>query len=238
MTDATEQSDSQSASRIAAVVVAAGSGKRFGDREKVFLDLAGRPLLLWSVECFKRHPAIHRVVVVLGEHTIEQGRAMLDAAGNREVVTCLGGAERSDSMRAGLMCVPDADIVLVHDAARPLLSSTLVSRVVTAARTHGAAIPVLPVSDTLHRRGLSDESAGVVDRSELAAAQTPQGARRDWLLAALTAEGKPTDEGGMLQAAGYPVALVEGDPQNIKITWPFDLAIARAIVAVSTEGAS
>ncbi|MCO5176058.1 MAG: 2-C-methyl-D-erythritol 4-phosphate cytidylyltransferase [Thermomicrobiales bacterium] len=211
---------------------------RFGDREKVFLDLAGRPLLLWSVECFASHPAIDRVVVVLGEHTIERGRALLDSAGNSDVMTCLGGAERSDSMRAGLMCVPDANIVLVHDAARPLLSEALVTRVIAAAQTHGAAIPVLPISDTLHRLGPSGQSAGVVDRSQLAAAQTPQAARREWLLSALTAEGSATDEGGMLHAAGYPVALVEGDPRNIKITWPFDLAIARAIVAATAEGAS
>lgn len=233
MTDTSEQHQPQT---TAAIIVAAGSGRRFGDHEKVFLELAGRPLLLWSTECFRSHPAIDIVVVVLGQHTIEQGRALLDAAGHSDVLTCLGGAERSDSMRAGLLCVADADIVLVHDAARPLLSEVLVSRVIDAARAHGAAIPVLPVSDTLHRRSATGESAGIVERSELAAAQTPQAARREWLLSALATEGSRTDEGGMLQAAGYPVALVEGDPRNIKITWPFDVAIARAIVAATAEG--
>lgn len=231
MHDATDSHSTAPAGTVGAVVVAAGSGTRFGDREKVFLDLAGRPLLLWSVERLARHPAVQRVVVVLGEHTIERGRALLGGAGLATVTTCLGGATRADSTRAGLACLPDAGIVLVHDAARPLLDDALIDRVIAASRKVGAAIPVVPVSDTLHRTTPDGRSAGVVNRETLAAAQTPQAARRDWLISALDRAGQATDEGGMLQVAGYPVALVAGNARNLKITWPLDLAIARSILA-------
>ena len=220
---------------VAAIVVAAGSGTRFGDSEKVFLDLAGRPLLLWSVERLARHRTIEQVVVVLGVHTHDRGRMLLDSAGLTGVVTCAGGATRADSARSGLARLPDAGIILVHDAARPLLDATLIDRVIAAARQTGAAIPVIPVSDTLHRRADRGVSGGVVDRDSLAAAQTPQAARRDWLANALSHTGQSTDEGGMLQQAGYPVALVAGDTRNLKITWPIDLVIARAIMAAGEE---
>lgn len=221
---------------VAAIVVAAGSGTRFGDREKVFLDLAGQPLLLWSVQCLARHPMVDHVVVVLGAHTIERGRTLLDAAGLSMVATCSGGATRADSTRAGLACAPDAGIVLVHDAARPLVSSALIDRVIAATHQTGAAIPTVPVGDTLHYRASGSRSGGIVDRESVAAAQTPQGTRRDWLASALDRPGQPTDEGGMLQAAGYPVALVDGEAHNLKITWPIDLVIARAILAADEEG--
>ncbi|HMM42187.1 MAG TPA: 2-C-methyl-D-erythritol 4-phosphate cytidylyltransferase, partial [Thermomicrobiales bacterium] len=135
------------------------------------------------------------------------------------------------STRAGLAYLPDAGIVVVHDAARPLLDDALIDRIIAASRKVGAAIPVVPVSDTLHRTTPDGRSAGVVDRETLAAAQTPQAARRDWLVDALDRAGQATDEGGMLQAAGYPVALVAGDARNLKITWPLDLTIARSILA-------
>lgn len=228
MDDAT---DSHSTAPVGAIVVAAGSGTRFGNHEKVFLELASRPLLLWSVERLARHREIERVVVVLGEHTVERGRSMLDEAGYVAVTTCLGGATRADSTRAGLACLPDVAIVLIHDAARPLLDDALIDRVLAAARRTGAAIPVVPVSDTLHRRTPEGYSGGVVDRETLAAAQTPQAVRHDWLVRALEGGEQSTDEGGMLQAAGYPVALVSGNQRNVKITWPLDLAIARAILA-------
>lgn len=235
MHDATDSYSTAPTGPVAAIVVAAGSGTRFGDREKVFLDLAGRPLLLWSVERLVRHPAVERVVVVLGEHTIERGRALLDGAGLTTVATCLGGATRADSTRAGLACLPDAGIILVHDAARPLVDDALIDRVIVASREVGAAIPVMPVSDTLHRKTPDGRSDGVVDRETLVAAQTPQAARRDWLADALARAGQATDEGGLLQAAGYPVALVAGNARNLKITWPLDVAIARSILAAEEE---
>lgn len=236
MDDTTVTSSPARHPAVAAVVVAAGSGSRFGDREKILLDLGGRALLLWSVERLARHSAVRRVVVVLAPHTLERGRVLLDEAGYTDVATCLGGETRADSTRSGLACVPDADVVLVHDAARPLLDDALIDRVVDAACQTGAAIPVVPVSDTLHRRTEGDRSGGIVDRESVAAAQTPQAARREWLLNALERVEQATDEGGLLQAAGYPVALVAGDARNIKITWPLDLTIARAILQENEEG--
>ncbi|MEX2314906.1 MAG: 2-C-methyl-D-erythritol 4-phosphate cytidylyltransferase, partial [Thermomicrobiales bacterium] len=124
--------------------------------------------------------------------------------------------------------------VVVHDAARPLVTAALAQRVIDAALASGAAVPVVPVSDTLHTVSPDGTLAATLDRSNLRAAQTPQVARRDWLEHACRVAAGTTDEGGLLTAAGYPVTLVDGDPGNLKITWPEDLALAEAILALRT----
>jgi 2-C-methyl-D-erythritol 4-phosphate cytidylyltransferase len=135
-------------------------------------------------------------------------------------------------VRAGLAALTVACThVAVHDAARPLVTATLVERVIKAALGDGAAVPVVPVGDTLHVISLEGTILSTPDRSGLRAAQTPQVARRDWLERAYRVADGTTDEGGLLHAAGYPVRLVDGDPTNLKITWPADLALAEALLA-------
>jgi 2-C-methyl-D-erythritol 4-phosphate cytidylyltransferase len=222
---------SDSPPRIGAVIVAAGSGVRFGQAGKVFADLDGRPVLAWSLECFARHPRIGPVVVVLGAHTLDMGNRMILDFGLLQTRTCLGGATRSDSVRAGLAHLSDMEYVLVHDGARPLISDALIDTVIDATVESGAAVPVLPLSDTVHVIGADGRSAGVVDRTPLRAAQTPQGARVALLNDAFDTASSASDEGSLLLAAGVSVVLVDGDPTNIKITWPGDLEIAQALIA-------
>jgi 2-C-methyl-D-erythritol 4-phosphate cytidylyltransferase len=215
---------------LGVVIVAAGSGVRFGDAGKALALLAGRPLLSWSLALFEALPETHEIVVVAGAHTIDRCAALL-AESNSRVTVVEGGETRADSMLAGLTALSDEiSHVAVHDAARPLATVALARRVVAAAVSAGAAVPVVPVSDTLHEIGANGQIAATPDRAILRAAQTPQIARRDWLLAAGQTASGSTDEGGMLHAAGYPVALVEGDPANLKITWPEDLALAEALL--------
>jgi 2-C-methyl-D-erythritol 4-phosphate cytidylyltransferase / 2-C-methyl-D-erythritol 2,4-cyclodiphosphate synthase len=217
---------------IAGIVVAAGRGARFGDPvPKQFARLRGRTLVDLAVEVLAGQPSISGTVVVLPpDHTrgpvAEEVRAL---PGVIDVVA--GGASRSRSVRHGIDAAAPCRHVLVHDAARPLTSAAIVTAVVEAMLQHGAAIPVVPVADTLKEDDGSGFSAGTLDRSRLRLAQTPQGSQTDWLVDALERawrEGvEPTDEAQALERAGRRVALVPGDPRNVKITERADLEAAR-----------
>lgn len=150
-----------------------------------------------------------------------------------------GGATRSASVRAGLAAVPmDADIIIVHDAARPLAGVSLFAAVVDAVRTTGVdgAIPVVPVSDTL-KRVEGGRIVETVSRDGLVAIQTPQAFVAEALRAAHTGGGEATDDAGLLEASGLVVGTVEGDPRNLKLTRPEDLALAEAMMGEALPGA-
>jgi 2-C-methyl-D-erythritol 4-phosphate cytidylyltransferase len=203
------------------IVVAAGSGSRFG-RPKQYEEIAGRPVLDWSVGAARAAaggPGDGVVVVVPPE------RAAEPASGADTVVG--GGATRSSSVRAGLAAVPgDAEVIVVHDGARPLAGAELFARVVGAVRDGAdAALPAVDVTDTLRHR-----SGGAVDRNELVAVQTPQAFRASVLRRAHAAEPEATDDASLVEAAGGKVVVVEGSPANLKITRPVDLAIAEALL--------
>jgi 2-C-methyl-D-erythritol 4-phosphate cytidylyltransferase len=218
--------------QLGVVIVAAGSGVRFGDAGKALVTLAGRPLLSWSLALFAALDEVGEIVIVAGEHTFERCEALIPSTIAPRTMVVGGGATRAESVRAGLHALsPAVTHVAIHDAARPLATPALVQRVIDAAFDVGAAVPAVPVGDTLHTIGVDGTIASTPDRSQLRAAQTPQVARRDWLEVAYQGGAGTTDEGGLLAAAGYPVRLVEGDPDNIKITWPGDLTLAEAIVA-------
>ena len=222
---------------IGVVIVAAGSGVRFGDAGKALAPLAGRPVLAWSLSLFASLPIVSEIVVVAGPHTQAGCLMLIGAVSHPHVSVVSGGATRADSVRSGLAALgPGCTHVAVHDAARPLVTAALVRRVVDAALEGGAAVPVVPVGDTLHVISSDGAIASTPDRGPLRAAQTPQVARRDWLEQAYRVADGTTDEGGLLHAAGYPVALVDGDPANLKITWPEDLLLAEALLA-AREGA-
>jgi 2-C-methyl-D-erythritol 4-phosphate cytidylyltransferase len=218
-------------------VVAGGSGRRFGGR-KQFLPLAGRPVASWSVRA-ARSVADGVVLVVPAPDSDDAddvsvpipGSTGEDALGATFVVP--GGATRADSVRAGLAAVPaDAEVIVVHDAARPLAGPDLFSAVVDAVRAGdvGGAVPVVPVTDTLKRVD-AGRVVATVDRDGLLAVQTPQAFAADALRAAHAGAGDATDDAGLLEAAGLVVAAVAGDPRNLKLTRPEDLALAEALLA-------
>jgi 2-C-methyl-D-erythritol 4-phosphate cytidylyltransferase/2-C-methyl-D-erythritol 2,4-cyclodiphosphate synthase len=223
---------SRSQPDFAAVVVAAGRSTRFGGSlPKQFLDVGGRPLLERAVRALRERPAVAGVVVVLPADLLEGPDADRVRGWPGVTAVVAGGPARSDSVRRGLRVVPPLPHVLVHDAARPLAGPDLVERVIEATRIHGAAVPCVPIPDTVKRVDSEGRVEATVDRSTLRAAQTPQGARRDWLVEALdraAAEGAAvTDEAAALERAGRPVQVVAGDPRNVKITTPEDLAVLR-----------
>jgi 2-C-methyl-D-erythritol 4-phosphate cytidylyltransferase/2-C-methyl-D-erythritol 2,4-cyclodiphosphate synthase len=215
---------------VVGVVVAAGRSTRFGGaRPKQFEPLGGPTVLERSVLALSGHPDVRGVIVVLSPEEASGPRAadVLKIPGVLGIAP--GGATRARSVLSGVRQQASSH-VLVHDAARPLVPPAVVRAVVEATLRHGAAVPVVPVPDTV-----KEESAGFVartlDRTLLRLAQTPQGARTDWLLDALAkadaAGVAPTDEAQALELAGYRVAVVPGDRDNRKITEPRDLEEAR-----------
>jgi len=203
------------------VVVAAGSGTRFGG-PKQLEDLGGQTVLARSLATAR--DASQGVVVVLPAELLDAGAA----TGADAIVS--GGATRSASVRSGLAAVPDAaEIVLVHDAARPLASLGLYDAVVAAVRGGAdAALPGAPIHDTVRHR-----DGGVLDRDALVAVQTPQGFRAAALRAAHAPGGEATDDVALVEAAGGRVVVVPGDERNLKITHPSDLVVARALLDLS-----
>lgn len=219
--------------RTSALIVAAGAGTRFGGR-KQFAYLQGKPVLEWTLERFQSHEEVGAIVLVLPD---EQDRKHYRLRYAKIVDTVRGGERRQDSVWQGFRLLDErsADIVLVHDGARPLVGATLISRVITAAWAEGAAVPVLSVEETV-KEVREGKVLRTVDRSALARAQTPQGFRYGVLRTALEAARKErfygTDEAGLVERIGLPVAVVEGDPRNIKITTPIDLTVAEALLDV------
>jgi 2-C-methyl-D-erythritol 4-phosphate cytidylyltransferase len=204
------------------IVVAAGTSTRFG-RPKQYVDLCGRRVLDWSVASARR--ACHGVVVVLPSADV----AGADVAGADAVRA--GGPTRSGSVRAGIEAVPaDAQVIVVHDAARPLARPELWTAVVAAVEAGAdAAIPGVPVTDTIKRVG-RDAMVETLDRSELVAVQTPQAFRAAALRAAHVGGPEASDDAALIEAAGGRVVVVAGDPDNIKLTGPTDLDVLRLLL--------
>lgn len=220
--------------RVAALVLAAGRGERLGASvPKAFLPLAGRPLVVRAIEALAARPEVERIVPVLPAADLARFAALGLAGDGRLAAPVAGGAERQDSMRAGLAALPDGiEIVAVHDAARPLVRPEDVGRVIAAAARTGAALLAVPVRDTL-KRARAGRVTETLARADCWAAQTPQAFRVALLREALAkAEAQGfvgTDDAQLVERLGAPVEIVEGDPGNLKITWPEDVALAEAL---------
>jgi 2-C-methyl-D-erythritol 4-phosphate cytidylyltransferase / 2-C-methyl-D-erythritol 2,4-cyclodiphosphate synthase len=215
-----------------AVIVAAGGSRRMGGLDKLQAPVLGRPLLAWTIDAFASSPVIDRLVIVTAADRVAILASEPWLPTRAAVVR--GGATRQQSVAAGVAHLDGADPdggdrpVLIHDGARPLVSVALIDAVATAVGRHGAAIPVMPVSETVKRLdgGLVHET---LDRSNLATAQTPQGARRTLLRKAWARyppAGGPefTDEAALLEACRIPVHAIPGEAANLKVTVPDDLS--------------
>lgn len=213
-----------------AVVVAAGAGMRMRGADKLFSLVGGRPLLAHSVAAFESCEEIDRLVLVVSEASLKRGKALVAEQGFKKVVTvCTGGPRRQDSVRCGLAALGPCDLVAVHDGGRPLLRPAMISRGLEAAREHGAAVPVVPLVDTIKEIDETGAVTRTLDRSRLVAVQTPQAFRYDLLLRAHgEVTGDVTDDAAMVEALGHSVATFEGSSRNVKITTPEDLLLAEA----------
>lgn len=221
--------------RTGAVIVAAGSAERMGGLDKVMAPLAGVAMVLHSVRAFHETHDVDEIVLVTRPELLDRLHRMTEERGYSKVRRVVrGGATRAESSRHGVSALsPDIELVLVHDAARPLVTPALVARVVEAARTGGAAFPgVAPVSTI--KREADGASAGTVPRESLREAQTPQGFRRELLARAFARairDGlEPTDEASMVEHLGERVAIILGERRNLKVTVPEDLEVAEALL--------
>jgi 2-C-methyl-D-erythritol 4-phosphate cytidylyltransferase len=218
-----------------AILVAAGRGERMGaDQPKAFVLVAGQPMLLHSARAFDAAPSVDGIVAVVPADRIGAAREMLvGVRAVREVVA--GGERRQDSVQRGLEALPPGfdGVVLVHDAARPLVEVALIESVARAAAEHDAALPVLDLVDTV-KRLRDDRVVETLDRSELGAAQTPQGFRVALLRRAYDRAYRDdvllTDEAMAVERLGEPVVAVKGSARNRKLTTPEDLAWAETLL--------
>ena len=216
-----------------AILLAAGSSERMDGIDKLWASLRGEPLIAHSLRMLASVPAVDVLVVVA---PAERHEALCAFAANLdcELRGVEGGARRQDSVAAGIAAAPGAGWYLVHDGARPLATAELARRVLDAAREHGAAVPALPLADTLKRLDPDGRVIETVDRSELWAVQTPQAFAGDLLRRAHAREpAHATDDAALVERLGEPVATVPGEVTNIKITTPADLDLARALLALA-----
>lgn len=222
--------------RTAVLVPAAGRGERLGPgAPKALRLLGGVPMLVHAVRALAASRAVDIVVVAAPEGDVDEVSAILaDQVDSAEVIIVSGGDTRQGSVARALIALPDeVDVVLVHDAARPLVPSELVSAVVAAVRSgHVAVVPGLAVVDTIKSVDEADDVSGTIDRSILRAVQTPQGFTRTVLQQAhALADDDATDDAGLVERLGMPVHVIPGHEEAFKVTRPFDILVAEAVLA-------
>lgn len=211
--------------KTSVIITAGGMGKRMGG-PKQFLNIMGKPMVLWTIEAFKNTKCIDEIILVVAEE-------FMDEALKFGLPTAKGGQERSDSVRNGLELVSDSsDIILIHDGARPLVTSEIIKSAIAEARNSGAVVVGVPVKDTIKKVGSCElVVVSTPDREFLWQAQTPQAFKRDIIIEAYKkAKGPATDDSKLVEDLGLQVKMVMGSYENIKITTPDDLVFAEAVL--------
>jgi len=228
--------DPSPSGRVAALVPAAGRGERLGPgAPKALRELSGSPMLVHAVKALAASPLVDLVVVAAPAESVEQVRSLLGGSEiGAELAVVAGGETRPESVARALINLPhDVDVVLVHDAARPLVPVEVVSSVAAAVREgHPAVIPVLPMVDTIRSVDAGGSITGTVPRDQLRAVQTPQGFQRSVLQRAhAEVDDSVTDDAGMVESLGIPLHAVEGHEESFKVTRPMDIVLAEAVIA-------
>jgi len=215
---------------IDTIIVAAGSGSRLGfPIPKAFVPLAGKPLLSWSLDIFLNHPSIRKVILVVPQPMLDETASKF---GSARVSCVIGGSERWESVRNGVNA-SDADFVLIHDAARPFVTVTVIDSILDKSVHSDCIFTATPVVDTI-RKFTGDTAGETIDREELVRVGTPQFSNRSALknafLSIKPGDALPTDEVMLMQKNGYPATIAWGDPNNFKITTIEDLRLAEALI--------
>lgn len=227
--------------KCSAVVVSAGLARRMGGVDKVLAPLGELPVLVHTLYAFQDCPAIHEIIVVAREDlVVEVGRLCREFNLDKVRKVIVGGQERVHSVQAGLGEVdPEAELIAIHDGARPLVSQEIIRDTVARAALTGAAAPAVPLVDTI-KRGEEGQTVETVDRSQLWAVQTPQVFEAVLIKAATKKaleDGElPTDDCGSVERLGMRVTLTSGSRENLKITTPLDLILGEAVLRARAEG--
>ncbi len=215
----------------AIIVLAAGRGERFGQK-KQFMQISGKSMLWWSLETIAKLESVAQTILVLPQTDHSDAARLIGTHTVSDIV--VGGSERTDSVRSALAVLSDdIEVVLVHDAARPLASPELFSSVIEGAKTAGSALPCVEVADTI-KEIEGDRVVATLDRARLRAAQTPQGFSRDLLVAAygsaLAGGIIGTDDASLVEAMDVDVTVIPGERDNIKVTSPRDAQMVELIM--------
>lgn len=221
-------------SGLAAIIVGGGHSRRMHGHDKLYAPLGGRPVVAATVEAFEAAASVDAVILVVADDRVAHCQALARERDWRKIsAICTGGASRSHSVANGLRALQStpAAYVAVHDAARPFASPELIDRVLAAAQQHGAAVPGIPIADTIRRVDGYDQACETLPRGALRAVQTPQIFARALLEQAYREQQAHlaafTDDAAVVEATGAPVHVVPGDYGNMKITTPTDLAFAQ-----------
>ncbi len=204
-----------------------------GGVDKIFLPLAGAPVLAHTILAFEAVAAVQQVAVVLSPGNLEAGRRLVAELRAIKVAAVVsGGARRQDSARAGLAALAPSDLVLIHDVARPLVTGEVIERCIAGAVEQGAVVAAVPATDTVKQVEPAGRITQTLDRTRLWLAQTPQAFRRALIERAYAEVVEDaTDDAAMVEKLGQPVYVALGDPANLKITTPADVALAEALLA-------
>jgi 2-C-methyl-D-erythritol 4-phosphate cytidylyltransferase len=219
-----------------AVVVAAGKSERYGHRPKVLEMAGGKPLLAWSIEALSSSSCVREMVIVGRERSLNHIQHIADDYADRiSIRTCPGGTNRQDSVRAGVRRLAEhLEVAVIQDAARPLVTSSMIDSVAVTARKHGAAITAAAVTDTIKLVD-GERVVKTLPREQLWAAQTPQAFRlvelRTAVEAYTSADRQFTDEAGLFEELGHDVRVCPATTVNIKVTFPQDLVLVGALLA-------
>jgi 2-C-methyl-D-erythritol 4-phosphate cytidylyltransferase len=217
-------------SGLGVVVVAAGTSQRMAGINKLFARLKGKPLLTWSVDTCQRYSLVQQIVLVLNDEDLARGQKLKKERGWSKVSLCPGGARRQDSVRGGLKQIGGCDLVMIHDGARPFLTTDLIEDGLKLVGKTEAAVAAVPVKDTIKLAADERLIGETLQRERLWAVQTPQIFSFDVITRAyenLAAE--VTDDAAAVECLGHKVQLYMGDYKNIKVTTTEDLALARII---------
>ncbi|MBI4316844.1 MAG: 2-C-methyl-D-erythritol 4-phosphate cytidylyltransferase [Chloroflexi bacterium] len=224
--------------RVGAIVVAAGAGTRMGV-DKMFINLGGKPLIAYAVDALQASRYVHEIVLVLSEANLERGSSLArDFAWTKLTSVCAGGARRQDSVQNGLAGLEGCEWVIIHDGARPFLEDRLIEEGLAEAEAIGAAVPAVPVKDTIKvvdQRGLVRSTPSRVD---MWAAQTPQVFRYELIVEAYrNVTQEVTDDAQAVELMGHPVKVFLGSYENLKVTTPEDVEVAEGILRRRARGA-
>ena len=223
---------------IGVVVLGAGEGQRMKGLDKVFASVHGHPLIVHSLRPFTTISNVQQIVLILPEHRLEEGRALMAQYGwEKTVRVSQGGPRRQDSVRAGLEHLTPCTWVTVHDGARPLIDIETLNRGLEAAQETGAAVAAVPVKDTVKVVSKSGLVSETPPRETLWQVQTPQIFRYELIMEAhRRSKGTFTDDGAMVESLGHPVKVFMGSYRNIKVTTPEDLLLVKALMDGAEAG--
>tara|TARA_B100000700_G_scaffold330891_2_gene459813 strand:+ start:2037 stop:2741 length:705 start_codon:yes stop_codon:yes gene_type:complete len=212
-------------SKVAGILLAAGSSLRMGNEDKLLLELKGKPVIEYSLDVLTGLDMVDVLVIVSPKERQSQIKKLL--INTKETIFVEGGERRQDSVAAGLAAVPDAGWYIIHDGARPFISVENILRVMEVAKLHGAAVPGLQLNDTIKKIDDTGKVIETLDRSMLRMIQTPQIFKGDLIRSAHNEIGSDvTDDAMMVELIGGNVKVVKGDAKNIKLTTPIDFRIA------------